>query len=96
MSKTDEDYSSKVGTRVPTFDGDKAKWPFYKTKLESYLARSRLSELFTKKVGEAVEKDDCVPPSGATDEAIEEVKQIQKMNQKAADILLNSILTSPC
>jgi len=25
MSEADEDYTSKVGTRVPTFDGDKAK-----------------------------------------------------------------------
>jgi len=51
-----------------------------------------LSELFKKTVGNAVEKDDWVPPLGATDETKEEVKWIQKMNQKAAGILLNSAL----
>jgi len=25
MMETEEEYSSKVGTRVPTFDGDEAK-----------------------------------------------------------------------
>ena len=40
-----------------------------------------------------MEKDDCVPPSGTTDEVIAEVKRIQKMNQKAAGISLNLILT---
>jgi len=44
-------------------------------------------------VGNAVESDDYVAPSGTSDEDIVEVKQIQKMNQKAAGILLNSILT---
>jgi len=38
MTEEGEEYSSRSGTRVPTFDGDKAKWPFYKKKLESYLA----------------------------------------------------------
>ena len=90
---SEEDYTSKYGTRVPTFDGDKAKWPFYKKKLESYLARSGLSELFAKKIGDTVERDDYVPGSSVTDEEKEEVKRIQKMNQKAAGILLNSILT---
>jgi len=93
MTETEEDCSSKVGTRVPPFDGDKAKWPFCKKKLESYLAQSGLSELLTKKVGSAVESDDYVAPSGASDEDIAEVKRIQKMNQKAAGVLLNSILT---
>ena len=93
MTETEEEYSSKVRTRVSTFDGDKAKWPSYKKKLESYLAQSGLSDLLTKKVGNAEESDDNVAPSGASDEVIEEVKRIQKMNQKAAGILLNSILT---
>jgi len=93
MNEADEDYSSRVGTKVPAFYGDKAKWTFYKKKLESYRTRSGLSELFKKTVGDVVEKDDFVHPSGATDEAKEEMKQIQRMNQKAADILLNSILT---
>jgi len=93
MTETEEEHSSKVGTRVPTFDGDKAKWPFYKKTLESYLARSGLSELLTKKVGNAVESDDFVAPSGMNDEDVAEVKGIQRMNQKAAGILLNSILT---
>jgi len=46
-------------------------------KLESYLARSGLSELLTKKVGDTVERDDYVAPSSTGDEVIsEEVKQI--------------------
>jgi len=93
MTETEEEYSSKVGTRVPTFDGDKTKRPFYKKKLESYLARSGLSELLTKKVGDAVERHNYIAPSSTSDEVKEEVKRIQKMNQKAAGILLNSILT---
>ena len=93
MTETEEEHSSKVGTRVPTFDGDKAKWPFYKKKLESCLARSGLSELLTKKVGAAVERDDYVAASGVSEAEKAEVKRIQKMNQKAAGILLNSILT---
>jgi len=93
MTETEEEHSSKVGTRVPTFDGDKAKWPFYKKKLETYLARSRLSELLTEKVGNTVERDNYVAPSSASEEVKAEVKRIQKMNEKAAGILLNLILT---
>ena len=92
MSESEDYYMSK-GTRVPTFDGDKAKWPFYKKKLESYLARSGLSELFSSSVGDNVKKDSWFPPPNMSDAAKEEVKRIQKMNQKAAGILLNSILT---
>ena len=44
-------------------------------------------------MGNAVESDDCVAPSGTSDEDAAEVKRIQKMNQKAAGILLNSSLT---
>jgi len=53
----------------------------------------RIVRTINREMGDAVEKDDYVPPSGATNKAIEEVKRIQKMNQKAADISLNSILT---
>jgi len=62
MTEAEEEHSSKVGTRVPTFDSDKAKWPFYKKMLESYLARSGLSKLLTKKVGNAVQSDNYVAP----------------------------------
>jgi len=93
MTKTEEEHSSKVGTRVSTFDGDGAKWPFCKKKLELCPARSGLSELLTKKVGGVVESNNHVAPSGASDEVKEEVKRVQKMNQKAVGILLNSILT---
>jgi len=82
-----------VGTKVPTSDGDKAKWLFYKKNLESYLARSRLSELFKDTIGKNAEKDCCIPLSSATDEETVELKHIQRMNQKAAGMmLLNSIL----
>jgi len=80
MTETEEEHSSKVGTRAPTFDRDKAKWSFYKKKLESCLARSGLSELLTKKVGDPVERDDCVATSGVSDKEKAEVKRIQKMN----------------
>ena len=40
-----------------------------------------------------MERDDWTPGTNTTDEEKEEVKRIQKMNQKAAGILLNSILT---
>jgi len=56
------------------------------------MAQSGLSELLRKKVGDAAESDDCVAPSGASDEAKEEVKRIQKMNQNAAGISLSLIL----
>ena len=52
-----------------------------------------MSELLRKKDGDAAESDDCVAPSRESNEAKEEVKRIQKSNQKAAGIFLNLIPT---
>jgi hypothetical protein len=38
MSTADYEYKI-LDTRVPMFDGEKENWPFYRKKLESYIAR---------------------------------------------------------
>ena len=43
MSDESEDKSSY--TKYPTFDGNKDKWPFYRTKMEASLARADLGEV---------------------------------------------------
>ena len=40
--------------KVPSFDGDKVSWLFYKKKMESYLARLDLGGLLDKNIGESV------------------------------------------
>ena len=52
-----------------------------------------MSELFKESIGNNVEKDDDVVLTTDTEEMKAEVNQIQRMNQKAADTLLNSTLT---
>ena len=37
----------KVYVKVPTFDGRKSKWPFFKSKMISYLAQKNMSELLS-------------------------------------------------
>ena len=46
MSTEDEYKVSE--TKVPMFDGKMENWPFFRKKMESYLARLNLSEVLTK------------------------------------------------
>ena len=42
---------STTYTKYPTFDGEKEAWPFYKTKMESSLARADLGKILTEVYG---------------------------------------------
>ena len=52
----DESGSRSAGTKVPVFDGEIENWPYFKTKMASYLARLDLSDLLSNK-GKNIEKD---------------------------------------
>jgi hypothetical protein len=66
------------------FDEEKENWPFYRKKLESYIARLGLALLLDEVHGGNIPKDtEAVPSTDPT-----------KENQKAAGILLNLIYTT--
>ena len=91
--KMSSDYEEKdYVSKVPVFDGDKENWPFYKKKMESYIARSDLGELLDKTTGESVLEDGDTLSSDA--DTAKAQKELQKKNRKAAGILLNSITTT--
>ena len=46
-----------MGMKIPHFDGTKEKWPFYKKKMVSYIARLGLEELLDDSAREIVLKD---------------------------------------
>ena len=48
---TDEADDRSSYAKYPTFDGNKDKWPFYKTKMEASLARVDLGEVLTEAYG---------------------------------------------
>ncbi len=93
MENDDTEYRS-LGTKVPMFDGTAENWSFFKVKFQSYLARLGLNELRTS-VGQGILEDGGSLPSSSDSEAAikKEALRLQKMNQKAAWILLNAILT---
>ena len=67
MSTDDDEYEYKISdTKVPTFSGDKEKWPFYRKKMESYLARLGLGDLLIKAYGDSIPKDKDPAPTDAT------------------------------
>ena len=95
MDYDDKERDERSGTRAPTFDGDKAKWPFYKKRMESYLARSGLGDMLREQTSDDLKRDEYVFPD-ATDQQKadkEEGENLQKMNRKAAGIIMNSITT---
>ena len=91
MEDDDVNEYKTSGSKVPLFDGEGKNFPFFKKKMESYLARLGLSELLVKATGGNVPKDtDAVP---AQDPQRKDHLRIMRNNRKAAGILLNAILT---
>ena len=80
------DKKSEEYVKYPTFDGKDESWPFYKKKMESYLARLDLSELLLPTT--VIERDGVVNPDATAQAKIE---LLQKKNRKAAGALLSSI-----
>ena len=52
-----EERSEYYSSKCPMFDGTEGNFMFYKTKFESYLARSDLGYLLTDGVGDNVDQD---------------------------------------
>jgi hypothetical protein len=82
----------KYSIKVPSFDGTKDNWLFYKVKMESYLAQKDMVELLTW--------DKDVPKDSTTwtndelkDNQAKLAKKVKLQNRKAAGILLGSIQT---
>ena len=46
----------KAYVKVPTFDGKKSQWPFFKSKFKSYLAQKDMVEVLT--FSDPIPKDD--------------------------------------
>ena len=82
----------KIYVKAPVFNGDKKKWPVFKTKMRSYLAQKGMSDILTY-------KSTIIKDSKTYTE--EELKQdgpklnvrMRDMNRKAAGLLLSSIDT---
>ena len=87
-----EERSEYYSSKCPMFDGTEGNFLFYKTKFESYLARSDLGYLLTDGVGDQVDRDDVTLESTIAEQAVRIQKR--KDNRKAAGILLNSIDTT--
>ena len=80
------DTKTEECVKHPTFDGTDENWPFYRKKMESYLARLDLTDLL---VGTAVIPEDS--DAGSSDAEKKEFAELKKKNRKAAGTLLNSI-----
>ena len=63
------DKKSEEYVKYPTFDGKDESWPFYKKKMESYLARLDLSELLLPTT--VIERDGVVNPDATAQAKIE-------------------------
>ena len=79
-------------SKVPTFDGERDSWTFYKKKMESYLARKDLGHLLQPAVGGTIERDDATVAL-ATD-VRKQKEKLRVENRKAAGIILDSISTT--
>ena len=88
-----EGTSSKPYEKIPTFDGEKDSWEFYKIQMESYLATHNLGDLTVRMIGERVRHDDYVAPANTSQEDLDAISSLQSKNRKAAGILLRSIST---
>jgi len=86
------DNDEKIFVKVPTFDGRKSKWTFFKSKMISYLAQKNMGEMLT--YAEEIEND--TKSWSADERKTDEVKKAIKMrtmNKKAAGVLLNCMDT---
>ena len=90
MSTSELGYS-KASYYPPTFSGKKEDFPFYRKKMESYLAYVDCGVLMTEE-GSQVKRDNHTWAENTSEEVIEKDKALMKKNRKAAGIVLNSIL----
>ena len=82
----------KVYVKVPTFDGRKSKWPFFKSKMISYLAQKNMSELLS--FNGNIEKDDKTWSNQEMQrDEVKQVIRMRDMNRKASGVLLNCVDT---
>ena len=82
----------KVYVKVPTFDGRKSKWPFFKSKMISYLAHKNMSELLS--FNGNIEKDDKTwSKQEMQRDEVKQVIRMRDMNRKASGVLLNCVDT---
>ena len=72
--------------KCPTFDGKDKNWPFFKKKMESYLARIDVVELLSEDVDIPLDSD-----TDEDEDTLEEINRIHMKNRKAAGALLNAI-----
>ena len=79
-------------SKIPTFDGERESWTFYKKKMESYLARKDLGHLLQSAVGSTIEKDSATLALSTDDGKQKEKLRVE--NRKAAGIILDSIVTT--
>ena len=83
---------TKYTTKVPTFGGDKKDWPYYKAKMESYLAQKDMVELLNWEAD--IDRDDQLYTTEQKQDALIQKKMlVRTQNRKAAGILLGSINT---
>ena len=84
---SDED---KVYIKVPTWDGKKKTWPFFKVKMLSYLAQKGLIELLSYK-GEIDRDDKTYTNEEKKSAAVKVAMTLKNQNRKAAGVLLSCI-----
>ena len=65
--------------KCPTFNGKDENWPFFKKKMESYLARIDVAELLSGDVEIPLDSD-----TDDDEDALEEINRIRMKNRKAA------------
>ena len=87
MASTSEE---KFYVKVPTFDGKKSQWPFFRAKMRSYLAQKDMVELLAS--SDPVAKDNEVLDETKLTEKAKIV--IREQNRKAAGLLLSCIDTT--
>ena len=56
------DEEEKLYVKVPTFDGTKKQWPYFKMKMRSYVAQKDMTELLTYS-GDIPKDGDALDPS---------------------------------
>ena len=82
----------KIYVKAPVFNGDKKKWPVFKTKMRSYLAQKGMSDILTYKPTIIVDSKTYTEDDLKLDSNKTKVK-MRDMNRKAAGLLLSSIDT---
>ena len=84
MEEDDQNEYKTSGSKVPLFDGESKNWPFFKKKMESYIARLGMSDLLSEATGNHIPLD--TDPVPAQDPAKKEHNWKMRNNRKAAGI----------